>query len=150
MTRIGTGAGNAARAVGGAAAGGGASPGAVASALMSNLAGKMAKNIGSALKLGGNENAGSWQGNSNDPYEIAELIAEMTQDAKGSASDVGELSRALHHFVQESASMFAARPESQSLTRLQQAIAHSADDGGTLTFANLAKKVDSATQSLSD
>jgi hypothetical protein len=148
MTRIGSNATGAAGAVGAAAGGNGPTAGAVAGSLMTGLAGKMAQNIGSALKLVGNESTDAWQGNANDPYEIAELIAELSKDVKGSPADAGELNRALHSFVQESAAMFAARPESRSLTHLQQVIAQASANGGTPTYAVLTQKVNSATQSI--
>jgi hypothetical protein len=148
MTRIGSNATGAAGAISAAAGGNGPTAGAVAGSLMTGLAGKMAQNIGSALKLVGNESTDAWQGNANDPYEIAELVAELSKDVNGSPADAGELNRALHSFVQESAAMFAARPESRSLTNLQQAIAQASANGGTPTYAVLTQKVNSATQSI--
>jgi hypothetical protein len=115
---------------------------------MSGLAGKMVQNIGSALRLTGNDATGSWQGNPNDPYEIAELVANLAHDVKGSPADAGELSRALHSFVQESASLFTARPESRSLAHLQQMIEQASGGGGALTYASLTQKVNTATKAL--
>jgi hypothetical protein len=148
MTRIGSNATGATGAVGGANAGGGPTAGAVAGSLMTGLAGKMAQTIGSAFNLVGNDATDAWQGNANDPYEIAELVAELSQDVQGSPADAGELSRALHSFVQESATLFAARPESRSLTRLQDVIALASINGGPATYAVLTEKVNSATQSI--
>ncbi len=146
MTRIGTGASGATGAVGSTAAASSPTAGAVAGSLMTGLAGKMAQNIGNAFKMPGHESADAWQGNPNDPYEIAELVEALSQDVQGSPADAGELTRALHGFVQESATLFAARPESRSLAHLQQVIAHASDNGGTATYATLTQKVNAATQ----
>jgi hypothetical protein len=149
MTRIGSPSTTAANAVGGAAASGGApTTGSLAGTLMTALAGKMAQNIGSALRLAGNENSGAWQGNGNDPYEIDELVAELAKDVGGSPTDAGELNRALHAFVQESAALFAARPESRSLIQLQSVIANLSADAEKPTLSGLAQKVDAATHAI--
>lgn len=148
MTRIGSNAAGAASAVGSTTSGSGPTAGAVAGSLMSGLAGKMAQNIGSAFKLIGNDSTGAWQGNANDPYEIAELVAELSENVEGSPADAGKLSRALHSFVQESATLFAARPESRSLAYLQQVIDKASVNGGAPTYAVLTQKVNSATQSI--
>jgi hypothetical protein len=148
MTRIGSNATGATGAVGASNAGGGPTAGAVAGSLMTGLAGKMAQAIGGALNLVGNDSTGAWQGNGNDPYEIAELVAVLSQDVQGSPADAGDLTRALHSFVQESATLFAARPESRSLARLQDAIALASVNGGPATYAALTEKVNSATQSI--
>jgi hypothetical protein len=150
MTRIGSNGAGATGAVGAANAGGGSAAGPVAGSLMANLAGKVANNIGQSLNLMGNGSADAWQGNANDPYEIAELVAELSGDVSGSPADAGELTRALHSFVQESAALFGARPESGSLTKLQSAIEAVSSNGGIATFAALTQKVESATQSISE
>ncbi len=149
MTRVGSSSVGNANAVGGAgASSNGPTAGALAGSLMSGLAGKMAQNIGSALRLAGNENAGSWQGNGNDPYEIDELVADLAKDVTGSPTDAGELNRALHAFVQESAALFAARPESRSLMQLQAVITQMSENGGKPTLSGLAQKVDAATHAI--
>jgi hypothetical protein len=145
MTRIGS---SAANAIGATSGGGGTSAGAMAGSLMSGLAGKMAQNIGSALNLVGNDASDAWQGNPNDPYEIAELVAGLGEDVAGNPAEAGELTRALHSFVQESAVLFAARPQSSSLARLNAIIARVSINGGSATYSALTQKVDTATQSL--
>jgi hypothetical protein len=115
---------------------------------MTSLAGKVANNIGQSLNLIGNGSTDAWQGNANDPYEIAELVAELSGDVTGSPAEAGELTRALHSFVQESAALFGARPESESLKKLQTAIGAVSSNGGTATFAALTQRVESATQAI--
>jgi hypothetical protein len=146
MTKISLGNIGATTSVGGVGgSGAGQSTGALAGAMMSSLAAKVAQNIGNALNLPGT-GASPWQGNGNDPYEIAELVDSLKGEVQGTPADAGELSRALHAFVQESAALFAARPESGSLQQLQNAVAQMSANGGTPTLAGLTKKIDGATQ----
>ncbi len=148
MTRISKSNIGAAASVGGVGgSGAGPSTGALAGAMMASLAAKVAQNIGGAFNLPGT-GASPWHGNSNDPYEIAELVDSLKGEVQGSPADAGELSRALHAFVQESAALFAARPESGSLQQLQNAVAQMSVNGGTPTFAALAQKIDRATQAI--
>ncbi len=121
------------------------SAGAAASSAMGSIAGKMAGNIAQALRLAGDDNAEPWSGNSNDPYDIEELVGAMAKELKGGPSDVGELSRALHAFVQEGAAYFAARPESRSLGKLADLI--TAESGSTqdASLRSVASIIDGAT-----
>ncbi len=144
MARIGTRGSGAASAVQGAASAGGASAGAVAGQAMAGLAGKMAASIGGALGLTGSA-TGQWQGNGNDPYEIEELVEALASEIGGTAADAGELSRALHGFVQESASLFAARPESRSLAFLNTVISEAFGSDTAATLAAVSQQVDAAT-----
>ena len=120
----------------------------VAHAAMSTVAGKMAGSISSALNLTNDNSADQWQGNGNDPYEIDEMAEALAKELGGSASDVGELSRALHEFVQESASLFAARPESRSLAFLQSIIQNKGNHDTAATLPAVAKQIDAATSEL--
>ena len=148
MTRIGNTTTNATVSVGGTAGGGTPSSGALAATVLTGLAGKMANAVSGALNLTGGDAAGSWQGNGNDPYDIEELVAELSDQVDGSPADAGELSRALHGFVQESAALFLARPESRSLTQLQSVIAGIADSDAAASLSSLTKNVDAATDAL--
>ncbi|MGL5837621.1 MAG: hypothetical protein ACRCY3_03880 [Sphingorhabdus sp.] len=149
MTRIkagGSGAISAAQAAGSSA---GASAGAIAQQAMTGLAGKMAASVGGALGLTGNAGADQWQGNGKDPYQIEDLVEELTASIGGSASEAGELSRAFHAFVQEGAALFAARPESRSLTFVHSVIGNIDRDGGAVvSLAAVSHLVDSATTAL--
>ncbi len=149
MTRIKAGGNSAAGAVQAAGGGaGGPSAGAVAQAAMSGLAGKMATSIGGALGLMGNGGADQWQGNGNDPYGIEDLVEELQQDIGGSASETGELSRALHAFVQESAALFAARPESRSLAFVRTVIGERDSSDAVVSLAAVSRHVVAATAAL--
>jgi hypothetical protein len=147
MTRIGanqTAASGALR-----AAGAGGSSGSAAQGAMLNLAGKMAASVNSVLRLTGEDAADQWQGNGSDPYEIEQMVKELADAHDGGASDIGELSRALHAFVQESAALFIARPESRSLAYLQSVIGQSYISGGSAkSLSAISKHVDAATTAL--
>ncbi len=145
MNRISSTSAGATSAVGGAGQGNPPSSGALAGAVLGGLAGKMAGNIGAALNLAGNGGTDAWQGNGNDPYAISEIAEELSGQLGGSPSEVGDLSRALHAFVQESASLFAARPESRSLARLNDVINHISGGADQANMGSLIGKVDSAT-----
>lgn len=148
MTRIRTGGSGASVAVQATGHGGGSSAGAAAHQAMTDLAGKMAASINDALGLTGGE-TGQWQGNGNDPYDIEQMVDALAAEFGGSASEVGELSRALHAFVQESAALFAARPESRSLSFIRAVIGEGAT--GSDSVANLStvtRHVDAATTGL--
>lgn len=145
MTKVNTGNIGATTSVGSASGSAGQTAGALAGAMMASLAAKVAQNIGGAFNLPGT-GASPWQGNSNDPYEIAQLVDSLKGEVQGSPADAGELSRALHAFVQESAALFAARPESGSLQQLQNAVAQMSVNGGTPTLSALTQKIDGATQ----
>jgi hypothetical protein len=147
MTRIkagGTSASGAAQAVG---MGVSLSAGKVAQQVMGDLAGKMAGSIGDALGLIGISGADQWKGNSNDPYDIEDIVEELASGIGGNASEAGELSRALHAFVQESAALFAARPESRSLAFLQTVINEGSDSGSDViaSLSAVSQHVDAAT-----
>lgn len=144
MTKISIGNIGATTSVGGVGSSGGQTTGALAGAMMTTLASKVAQNIGSAFNLPGTGTS-PWQGNGNDPYEIAELVDSLKGEVQGSPAEAGELSRALHAFVQESAALFAARPESASLQQVQNAVAQMSGNGGAPTFAGLTQKIDGAT-----
>jgi hypothetical protein len=122
MTRIKAGGTGASGTVQAAGLGVTVSAGKIAHQAMGDLAGKIAGSIGDALGLTGAGGADQWQGNSNDPYDIEEVVEELASGIGGTASEAGELSRALHGFVQESAALFAARPESRSLAFLHTVI----------------------------
>jgi hypothetical protein len=124
------------------------SAGSVALTAMSTVAGKMAGSISNALNLTNEQSADQWQGNGNDPYEIDEMAEALSKELGGSASDVGELSRALHEFVQESAALFAARPESRSLALLQSIIRDKGEHDTAATLSAVAKQIDAATSEL--
>jgi hypothetical protein len=146
MTRIkagGTSASGAAQAVG---LGASASAGKVAHQAMGDLAGKMAGSIGNALGVTGISGTDQWQGNSNDPYDIEEMVEELASGIGGTASEAGELSRALHAFVQESAALFAARPESRSLAFLHTVINEGSSGSEAIaSLSSVSKHVDAAT-----
>jgi hypothetical protein len=154
MTKIGSGAtgvggGIAATGVSAVQSSAGTATGQIASAAMSAVASKITKTIGKALNLLGQEQTGSWQGNPNDPYEIAELVARLSAEMDGNANDIGELERALHGFAQESAALFTARPESASLIKLQRVIEKTSSDGNPASFAAVTRSIDQATLALS-
>lgn len=132
----------------GASLGNTASAGSAAHTAMSMVAGKVAKSITQALNLTQDQSAGQWQGNNNDPYEIEELTEALAKNLGGSASDAGELSRALHEFVQESAALFAARPESRSLAMLQSAIDGRNIGDTAATLPAVVQHIDAATVAL--
>jgi hypothetical protein len=144
MTNISIGNIGATTSVGGVGSSGGQTTGALARAMMTTLASKVAQNIGNAFNLPGTGTS-PWQGNGNDPYEIAELVDSLKGEVQGSPAEAGELSRALHAFVQESAALFAARPESASLQVVQSAVAQMSSSGGAPTLAGLTQKIDGAT-----
>jgi hypothetical protein len=144
MTKISTGSIGATTSLSGIGSTTGQTTGALAGAMMTSLASKVAQNIGSAFNLPGTGTS-PWQGNGNDPYEIAELVDSLKGEVQGSPAEAGELSRALHAFVQESAALFAARPESASLQQVQSAVAQMSSDGGAPTLAGLTQKIDGAT-----
>jgi hypothetical protein len=122
------------------------SSGAVAQQAMGDLAGKMAGSLSGALGLIGADGADQWQGNGTDPYEIDELVEELASDIGGTASEAGELSRALHAFVQESAALFAARPESRSLAFLRTVINEGSSDSDAIaSLSAVSRHVDTAT-----
>jgi hypothetical protein len=131
--------------LGAIAASGKRNAGAVASGAMGSITGKMAGNIAQALRLAGEENAEPWSGSGNDPYDIEELVEGMAKELEGSPSDVGELSRALHAFVQEGAAYFAARPESRSLGKLAALIDAQATAKSDASLRSVASLVDGAT-----
>ncbi len=148
MTNIRSGATGASSGVQAVNLGNNSSAGHVAHAAMSTLAGKMAGSISSALNLTNDQSADQWQGNGNDPYEVDEMAEALAKELGGSASDVGELSRALHEFVQESAVLFTARPESRSLAFLQSVIQDKGDRNTAATLPAIAKQIDAATSDL--
>jgi hypothetical protein len=150
MTRIRTGGSGASAAIPAIGHGGGFSAGALARRAMTDLAGKMAASINDALGLTGGE-TGQWQGNSNDPYEIEQMVEAIATELGGTASEVGELSRALHAFVQESAALFAARPESRSLSYIRSVIGEGATGGESMAnLATVTRHIDAATTGLQD
>lgn len=104
--------------------------------------------IGTALGLTGGE-ADQWRGNGNDPYEIDDMVEALSAELGGNASDAGELSRAFHAFVQESAALFAARPESRSLAYMQSVISEPASDvNAVASLQAISQHVETATTAL--
>lgn len=149
MTRIRSGGPAATGALQAAGLGTAPSASAVAQSAMTDLAGKIASSVGGAFGLTGSDSADQWQGNSNDPYDIEELVESLVSGVGGSASEAGELSRALHAFVQEGAALFAARPESKSLMFLSSVIGHDGSDKTVvLSLTAIAQHVDAATNLL--
>lgn len=57
-----------------------------------------------------------------DIYKIGEAARELTADLHGGPADEGRLARSLDGFVQESASLIAARPDAASLDTIARAI----------------------------
>jgi hypothetical protein len=112
---------------------------------MGSIAGKMAGNIAQALRLANDDSAEPWSGNGNDPYDIEDMVGEMAKELKGGPSDIGELSRALHAFVQEGAAYFAARPESRSLGKLADLITAQSVSTEEASLRSVASIVDNAT-----
>jgi N-acetylglucosamine-6-phosphate deacetylase len=148
MTRIRAGGTGASAAV--QAGGHGTTPpaGVIAQRAMTEVAGKMAASINDALGLAGGE-TGQWQGNGNDPYEIEQMAEALATELGGSASEIGELSRALHAFVQESAALFAARPESRSLAFIQTVIGEGLIENGAIAdLPAVTRHIDAATTGL--
>lgn len=135
-------------ALAGAPSAGASSAGAVAQAVMSDIVGKMAGSISSALNLANADAAGQWQGNGSDPYQVDEMTESLAEQLGGSASDIGNLSRSLHEFVQEGAALFVARPESRSLDILKSAIDDSAQLEIAASLASVAAQIDAATSDL--
>jgi hypothetical protein len=148
MTSIRAGGPAASGSVQGASLGGAMSSGALARAVMNDVAGKMAGSISSALDLTNAEGTDQWQGNGSDPYNVDEMVASLADELGGSASDVGNLSRALHDFIQNSAALFAARPESRSLAILNSIISVKAEPDGAASLASIATHIDAATSDL--
>ena len=117
---------------------------------MADVAGKMAGSISAALNLANADAADQWQGNKSDPYEAEQLAAALAEKLGGSASDVGNLSRALHELVQEGAALFGVRPESRSLALLQSLTNDSAGSDAAASLASVAKQIDTTTSNLQE
>ncbi|QAY75564.1 hypothetical protein [Sphingosinicella sp. BN140058] len=93
-------------------------PGAQAAAAMSTLSSRIAATIARELGLsggGGGAPAGSKAG---DYYGVDALAGELANVLRASPTDAGRLSRALHEFAGEVASLLTARPHSSVLGAL--------------------------------
>jgi hypothetical protein len=109
----------------GAAKGG---PAGAAASAMTQVAGRVGQAMTQELGLAAVDPRDRYTGGTaNDAYGVEDLAAELSDALGGVPADRGRMARALHEFVQEGASLVAARPESRSLERLEGAIAASAD-----------------------
>jgi hypothetical protein len=109
----------------GAAKGG---PAGAAASAMTAVAGRVAQAMTQELGLAEVDPRDRYTGGSaNDAYGVEDMAAELSDALGGVPADKGRVARALHEFVQEGASLVAARPESRSLEKLEGAIAASAD-----------------------
>lgn len=101
-------------------------PAAQASAAMGKVSGRVAETMARELKLAPVDPRGGYAGGSaSDAYGIEEIAAELNASVGGTPADQGRLSRALHEFAQEVATLIAARPVSNTLSGLTFSLADS-------------------------
>ncbi|MHA6316173.1 hypothetical protein ACXYN8_00730 [Altererythrobacter sp. CAU 1778] len=92
---------------------------------MRSLAGRIAERMTREFRLFDEREGGRGrhQPEAEDIYEIRALAGTLSGDLGGRPVDEGRLARSLSDFAQESASLFAARPEAASLDAIARAIA---------------------------
>lgn len=111
----------------GAAKGG---PAGAAALAMTQVAGRVAQAMTQELGLAEVDARDRYTGGSaNDAYGVEDMAAELSDALGGVPADKSRIARALHEFVQEGASLVAARPESRSLEQLEGVIAAIGGDG---------------------
>ncbi len=105
--------------------GGGGDNGSRTGGALRRLAGKVAGRMAREFKLfdqeRDNEESDQFR-EGEDIYAISETARELTTDLGGRPTDEGRLARSLDGFVQESASLMAARPEAASLDTIARLI----------------------------
>jgi hypothetical protein len=115
----------------GAAKGG---PSAAAAQAMTQVAGRVATAMTAELGLASVEARDRYTGGTaSDAYGVEAVAAELADSLGGGPADRGHVARALHEFVREGATLIASRPGSQSLERLEAAIAGASEMKGTGT-----------------
>lgn len=91
---------------------------------MTSLAGRVAGSVARELRLVDDRGSrGSGSAAKDDLYEVAKTARSLNDDLGGRAVDEGLLARSLGAFVEESASLIAARPVTMSLSTIEDAIA---------------------------
>ena len=122
---------------------------AAASSVMGKLSGRVAGSIGRALRLVEEEREDRQQGGQHDdPYEIAELVEELSKEIPGNSVDAGLVSRSLHEFAYEVAALVMARPQSSSFHFLERLIAEQDATKGDANMAELAAIIEKTTAKL--
>jgi hypothetical protein len=118
--------------------------------VMGTLSGRVAGSIGRALRLVDEEGEGGRQGGGqhDDPYEIAELVDQLSKEIRGNAVAIGLVSRSLHEFAHEVAALMMARPQSSSLSYLERLIAEQDATKGEANMAELAAIIEKTTGKL--
>jgi hypothetical protein len=115
----------------GAAKGG---PSTAAAQAMTQVAGRVATAMTAELGLASVEARDRYTGGTaSDAYGVEAVAAELADSLGGGPADRGHVARALHEFVREGATLIASRPGSQSLERLEAAIAGASEMKGTGT-----------------
>ena len=104
----------------GATAGVANSPAGYAAAAMTSLSSRVAATIARELGLAGGGSAAAGGkfvgGKAGDHYGVDALASELANLVRASPTDAGRISRALHEFTGELASLLAARPNSSVLS----------------------------------
>lgn len=130
---------------------------AAASSVMGKLSGRVAGTIGRALRLvdedgedrqHGGGHGGGRGGQHDDPYEITELVDQLSKEFPGNAAAIGLVTRSLHEFAHEVAALMMARPQSSSLSYLERLIAEQDVSKGEASMAELAAIIEKTTGKL--
>ena len=120
--------------------------GPVASRALAGIAGKMAGTISSALALTGEQEEPDYnQSGNSDPYDIDDVVEELAQELSGGPKERGVLTRSLHAFVQESAALFIARPESRSLAFIESVISSGQNNDQPAEMSSVIDAIENAT-----
>ena len=83
-----------------------------------------------------------------DIYDIRGVARELTGDLNGRPTDEGRLARSLDGFVQESASLLAARPGAASLDTIARVIRANETPGSGETLDRSLRQIDQTTRSI--
>ncbi len=85
-----------------------------------------------------------------DIYDIRQTARDLTNDLNGKPADEGQLARSLDGFVQESASLLAARPDAASLDTIARLIVEHENQDGPETVDRSLNQIDQTARGIAE
>ncbi len=117
---------------------------------MGGIAGNIASSIASELKLAVDPDGKGKQGGSGqDLYEVEEAASTIATNLGASPAERGQLSKALHKFASEVASLMVAQPGSQSMLKVERALTLAAQGESGASISSVLRTIEQTTATVS-